>query len=446
MKTSPAKSILCGTDFSENAAQATAAAAALARHWKRSLVLLHAADEFDTHAETPEQLASFLQPFGQRMQEECARLEATGAVVTGEVLHGDLAEVAILAFENEHPTDLMVVSAVSKTAFDRWTLGSVSERIAEAAPAATLVVRSAAPFEAWTRGERALKVFVATDFSASSEAALRWVGELRKAGPCDVTAGHVNWPPEERYRLGVRGPECFTENLPEVQRVLERDLREKVVSIIGEERVEIRVQASWGRVEVPLIDLARAAQADLLVVGTHQRRGLSRWTAGSVSRGILRHAPMNVACVPAIAVPVSAPAVRPCRRVLVAEDLQEGGSLAMPCAYSILPEGGTVCAVHVAQHSGSPAQPAADRPEAARVRAFIPADAETRGVRTEVKILENANPVLAICQAAEAFGADIVCIGAHTRPGATARVLGSVALGVLQQCRRPVLVVWPPVS
>ncbi len=50
----------------------------------------------------------------------------------------------------------------------------------------------------------------------------------------------------------------------------------------------------------------------------------------------------------------------------------------------------------------------------------------------------------AICAAAERFNADVVCIGSHTRPGLSAKVLGSVSLGVLQQCRRPVLVVWPP--
>ncbi len=435
------KSILCGTDFSPNAIQATTAAAALAQRWNKALVLLHVADELNVNAQPPERLEAFLEPLRARLQEESVRLAATGAAVSGVVLHGDLAESAILAFAEKHPADLVVLSAVSKTAFDRWTVGSVSERIAEAAPTATLVVRSAAPFEAWTRGERPLRVFVAADFCASTDAALRWIAELRKLGPCEVTAGYVNWPPEERHRLGIRGPESFNENLPEVQRVLERDLREKVVGVLGEEGVAVRVRASWGRVEVPLIDLAREADADLFVVGTHQRRGLERWTKGSVSRAILRHAPMNVACVPTAAVPAPAPTVLRCRRVLVAADLQPDGALALPSAYSVVPDGGTVCVVHVAKPGG-----ADGATDAAPLRAMIPTEAKARGVETEVKTVRNADVVLAICQAAEAFGADIVCIGAHARPGITSRVMGSVALGVLQHCRRPVLVVWPPVE
>jgi nucleotide-binding universal stress UspA family protein len=350
---------------------------------------------------------------------------------------------------------------MSKTAFDRWTLGSVSESVAEGADATTLVVRSSQPFVEWERGERPLRIFVAVDFSAASDAALRWVGELRQLGPCEVTAGYVHWPPEERRRLGVGGPEHTTANIPEVQRLLERDLREKVNAALGYDRAEIRVQASWGRVDVPLIDLAVAAQADLLVVGTHQRRGLDHWTKGSVSRVLLRHAPMNVACVSAAGAPSREPTVRSCRRVLAAVDLSDHGGLALPYAYSVVDDGGTVNLVHVVKPfrwansliSGMPdvILSKAETEEriahgSACLRALIPAGMETRRIQTEVQIIEDDDVGRAICQAAESFNADLVCIGAHARPGAVARIMGSFALGVLQQCRRAVLVAWPPVA
>jgi nucleotide-binding universal stress UspA family protein len=214
-------------------------------------------------------------------------------------------------------------------------------------------------------------------------------------------------------------------------------------------------------VDVHLVDLARAAQADLLVVGTHQRHGLERWTKGSVSRGVLRHAPMSVACVPTSAVPAPAPSIRPCRRVLAAADLTENGGIALPYAYSVVDEGGTVSLVHAVKPfrlpnpliGGMPDVLPSKRENAQRValgsahlRAHIPAEAETRRIQTEVEIIEDDDAARAICQAAESFNADLVCVGAHARPGAAARVMGSVALGVLQHCRRPVLVVWPPVA
>ena len=80
----------------------------------------------------------------------------------------------------------------------------------------------------------------------------------------------------------------------------------------------------------------------------------------------------------------------------------------------------------------------------ARLRALAPAEAGARGIKTEVEVLEDLDTAKAICAVAERFNADVVCIGGHTRPGFTAKILGSVALGVLTQCRRPVLIVWPP--
>ena len=80
----------------------------------------------------------------------------------------------------------------------------------------------------------------------------------------------------------------------------------------------------------------------------------------------------------------------------------------------------------------------------AKLRSLAPHEPEARGITTEVEVTESRETAEAICAAAERFGADIICIGSHTRPGFTAKVLGSVALAVLQNSRRPVLVVWPP--
>ena len=80
----------------------------------------------------------------------------------------------------------------------------------------------------------------------------------------------------------------------------------------------------------------------------------------------------------------------------------------------------------------------------AKLRTLAPNEAEARGIVTEVEVSESRETAEAICAAAERFGADVICIGSHTRPGFTAKVLGSVSLAVLQGSRRPVLVVWPP--
>jgi len=446
MNTNEPRPIICGTDFSGPARNAADAAAALATRLGAPLRLVHASENTGSH--THEQLKT-----------EALRLRDTCAHLTCEVVEGVADEVLVHAAQ-QHEARLIVVSSLGRRAPARWLIGSVAERTAESAPVPTLVVRDAAPFQAWARGERALKVFVGTDFSASSDAALRWVAELRKLGPCEVTAGYADWTPEEASRLGVHGAVGLVGNPLVVQRILERDVKAKVAALLGEENVRVVVQGGWGRTDAQLVGMAVEAQADLIVVGTHQRHGFSRFGEVSVSRGLLHRAPMSVACVPAPgAERMAVPRVREFRRVLVAVDLNEKYGFAAPYGYGICGSGGTVRLVHVAvpfrlpnpmiggyyqdfptekEHFDEAAQ------SEARLRALAPHAAEARGITTEVEVIDSREIAQDICAVAERFNADAICIGSHTRPGLGAKVLGSVSLGVLQQSRRPVLVVWPP--
>ncbi|MEO7412120.1 MAG: universal stress protein, partial [Opitutaceae bacterium] len=256
MKTHETSPILCGTDFSENAAQAATVAGVLAARMTRPLVLAHVADEFHAHAESKKVLDGFLKPVRQRLEVEAERLRKAGAEVDVELLHGSVAEKALTEVAGRLLPALVVVSAVSKTAFDRWTLGSVSEALAESVVAPTLVVRDAAPFQAWARGERALKILVGADFSANSDAALRWVAELRKFGPCEVIAAYAAWTPEEASRLDALGELSLVGNSPVVQSVLERDIQAKVTGLLGQENVGIKVQGGWGRPDAQLVGMA----------------------------------------------------------------------------------------------------------------------------------------------------------------------------------------------
>jgi hydroxymethylpyrimidine pyrophosphatase-like HAD family hydrolase len=108
------------------------------------------------------------------------------------------------------------------------------------------------------------------------------------------------------------------------------------------------VVSGWGSQDTHLIDLARASKADLIVVGTNQRRGLDRFWLGSVSRGILHHASTNVVCVP-----MPDEANRPnedaaaFKRVLVPTDFSKLGNKAIAYAYGAAQRGGRVSLVHV---------------------------------------------------------------------------------------------------
>ena len=56
------------------------------------------------------------------------------------------------------------------------------------------------------------------------------------------------------------------------------------------------MKADWGRPDAQLIEMGADRHADLMVVGTSQRRGLAR--LGSVARAVMHYSHKNVGCVP----------------------------------------------------------------------------------------------------------------------------------------------------
>jgi nucleotide-binding universal stress UspA family protein len=438
--------IICGTDFSQHAVEAADVAARLAVRLHETVVLVHVFETALSELLSKKQFDELRYQRQMKLKSEAARLRKAGVRVEAELLEGSPpALLADLATKSQ--ARLIVVSSLGQIAPSRWLVGSVAERVTQSSPVPTLVVRGSREFKAWAQGRRALNILVGYDFSASSDAALRWVLGLQKIGPCKLTVASVSWPPHERNRFGLAGHSW--DNPPEIQKFLERDLRKRCEEVLGNVKAQIRVAANWGRPDPQLIELARMEQADLMVVGTNQRHGVERFWLGSVSRGILHHAPMSVACIPASAAGDPTPQSIPVfKRALVPTDFSQLGNQAIPFAYSTLYRGGSVCLLHVVEptRSRGKAGEAQRKKLEEQLHALIPSEAEARWIVTKVEVVESRQPSTAICQAAERFGADLICIGSHGRSGFSKAILGSVAQDVMACSHRPVLVIRPPAS
>ncbi len=290
-------SIVCGTDFSEQAAQAVEAAAALAKRLNEPLVLVHAVDA-ESRQSLPTDLCDSLCLYERaQLHEELERLRAAKVEVVENFGAGKPDAVLVEAAKTQHAR-LLVVSSHGRKPPERWVLGSVAERTAEASPVPTLVVRAAKPFTAWAAGKRRLRVFVGADFSAQSEAALRWVAWLRQLGPCEVVATYLEPTTPASGPLDMMPSSIVVEMLARTDAVQARAFRQRIRAVLGARGVRVRIEKGWGRSDAHLIEMARKERADLIVVGTHQRHGLGRVGHLSVSRGVLHYAPMSVACVP----------------------------------------------------------------------------------------------------------------------------------------------------
>lgn len=442
--------IVCGTDFTAPAASAATVAAGLAVALRHPLLLVHAVPAGGWQRRVGTGGAKGVTDASRR---EAARLRALGATVITESHRGHADEV-LVARARETNAALIVVGALGTRAPTQRFLGSIAERTAEMAPVPTLIVRQGASFEQWLCGKRPLRVFLGFDFTVTAEAAADWVRDIRTAGPCEITAGHLNWPPEDERQFGVLDRSPASGNPPRLQELLERQVGDRVQATLGEEQVEVRVEQHGGRVDLALVAMAVEAQSDLIVVGTHQRHGLARLWSGSVSRGVLSEAPVAVAVVP---VPVTPNRTRPIpkvRRVLVATDLWRHSQRAIAYACGIVRSGGVVRIVHVT-HPRAISHGAYEttlgrtdrhllhvRALGRRLEALRPGAAQALAVETEAQVIEHEDVITGICQEAERFDADVVVVGTKGA-GLSNAVLGSVAGGVVATLRRPVLVVNP---
>ena len=278
-------SVLCGTDFTPASVKAAEVAAEMAKRWGAPLHLVHVS------------VLPAYPPMLEELAAEAERLRQTGAEVHHSVLDGN-ADEAMVEFAKANACRLIVLSALGKRAPGRWLLGSTSERTAERAPVPTLVVRHAAPLLAWARGERPLNVLVAFNQTPTSDAALAWTRELPSVAPCQLTVGYIDFPPDERIRLGGTGPLPLVGNPPGVQKILEQEVKARATELLGHGDFTTRVEANWGRPDAALADMTAAVEADLLVVGSHQYHGFERLWHASISRGLLHHCGANILVVP----------------------------------------------------------------------------------------------------------------------------------------------------
>jgi len=428
--------IVCGTDFSENAGQAARAAASIARSLNERLELVHVID--DPAAAGIPALGVFLAPLQDLLAEQAGKLAREFSITVNPIVLEGPADERLVEFARGANSRLVVVSSLGARKQDHFRVGSIAERVLQRSDIPVLVVRDAAGIEQWMESKRPLRILLGVDLGQSARAALRWVEALRQIRPCDVHIVQVAWPIGEHSRFGLRGPVELEGLRPELHALLERDLRAWTGALSGDGEVSFSISACWGRFDEQLAQLAQENKADLLVVGTHQRAWTARVWQGSISRGVVHRSSCNVACVPRPASAVTDKAeITRFRSVLIPTDFSALANRALGPGYGLVPDGGVVHLIHVLTCERSEAPPDLD----ARLRALVPTGAEARGITTRTHVVEEAEAWSGIWHAASRLGVDAICMSTHGRAGASRLLIGSQAEEVVRRARQPVLLV-----
>ncbi|HWB15081.1 MAG TPA: universal stress protein [Vicinamibacterales bacterium] len=154
------------------------------------------------------------------------------------------------------------------------------------------------------------RILVATDFSDCSAAALQYGRALARQCSATLHLLHVVQMPI----AATAGIEGYVALAPDLQQEAEASARHDLEALVGAEEAVLHVSTPIAGFETPvqaIIDYAMREQIDLLIVGTHGRRGLAHVILGSVAEAVVRRAPCPVLTVrqaPPDAAAIAAPA------------------------------------------------------------------------------------------------------------------------------------------
>jgi nucleotide-binding universal stress UspA family protein len=427
--------IVCGTDLQAGGAAAISAAAALAAlREEHELIVVHIVAEED--AGSADDAARSLVGSDARVQLEAQVAKATQGFklsIRTDILIGPVV-AGLISVADTEGAQVIVVAARSQPspAVGASRLGSTAERVISAAAVPVLVIRDAAPFVAWAKGERPLRALVAVDDSATADAAVALVKTMRGQRAIDVVLGTAYYADEAARHFGLSVASAV-EAHPEVERLLVRDLMRRFGVSSGQGDVVAHPIRALGRIGDHILELADREHADVIVAGTHQKTGLGR--LGSVSAVIAHSAKQSVLCVPPTT-QVGRPDVPTFAVAVVATDLSAFGNRAVPYAYALVGAKGEVHIVHVREDDPGEQRAALEH----QLLALAPSGTIAA---TRAHILVGDDPAELIAETAARVGGDAVVIASHGRSGITRALVGSVADRLLRHTRLPVLVLRP---
>jgi nucleotide-binding universal stress UspA family protein len=275
--------VLVAIDLSEASRTPLRYAASLASRLGASLTALYVAPRYGSHEPFP--------AFPSAAALDPARLQALEGEVRGfveadtgpqpvevVVRDGDPAD-EILAAAGDPGFDLVVLGTHGRRGFERWSLGSVTDRVARRSERPLVAV----PPQAGT--PTAARMLCALDLSDASAVVLAYAAALALQLQARLMVLHVaegsHW--YDPWPISGVDPEA-------VRRLVAETAEKRAAELVARHvpaGVPVEVRIAFG-VASRQIERAAAEQADMVVLGVQSTRGIDRLFFGSTAQHVLR--------------------------------------------------------------------------------------------------------------------------------------------------------------
>lgn len=286
--------ILYATDFSAASLAAWPCATEMAKIYQAGLVILHVVPPLTAPPEgfyPTEVFSRYWETARDEAEAEISKLVARAELETlkarSRVDKGRAAEQILLAAAEEQ-AGLVVVGTAGRSGLQRVFLGSVADEVVHLAPCPVVTVGPA-----WARQPRLATLLYPTDFSPTAQGAWPMAEALAIASGAKVILLHVmpEVPDDPRISAGERAKQEAGYRRRAEQLAADRLAKSPLA------HDQVRTVLTHGVAEEQIVNQAVAAEAGLVVMGTHGWSGLLRWTLGSVAHRVIRSAPCPVLTV-----------------------------------------------------------------------------------------------------------------------------------------------------
>jgi nucleotide-binding universal stress UspA family protein len=142
-----------------------------------------------------------------------------------------------------------------------------------------------------------MKILLALDDSKFSQAATEALIAQAKPKETEVRVLHVIeplpvYPEGQAWGYGAKSIPVSAEERKEAEELVTRSAQ-----TLRDAGFTVMTAVEQGSPKVVIIDSAKEWPADLIVLGSHGRKGLDRFLMGTVSEAVARHAPCSVEIV-----------------------------------------------------------------------------------------------------------------------------------------------------
>lgn len=211
------------------------------------------------------------------------RLDLAGLKVEPHLERGSAADNVVAHLE-QHPGGMVMMATHGQSGLQRWSLGSVTERVVQATTAPVFVVRAMPTAPEQVQLQRVLVPLDGSAFSAQALSVASWVAtalgaQVHLFSAIYPVSMHVHQPAPQV--TDPRGQAI----LPSLQQQAEEYLSSVAPQFAG---LHVAQHVAIGTAVEAIIDEAARVQADLIVMATHGYTGIRRWALGSVASKVLR--------------------------------------------------------------------------------------------------------------------------------------------------------------